>query len=138
MLDLLAAKDQRLRQTEVTTSAAHGTAHLLSLPLLPRHLRLHCNSCLTPHLVSLQSRAGLLTAPQMCGVFYGRCEDCRVVRLVHNLCTVEVLTFLKARYYILNTEWKKKNCTANFNMCSFVVGGCSVRFSFIFTSHHFL
>lgn len=104
------SKDQRLSQTKVTTSAAHVTAHLLSLPLFPHHLRLHCNSYLTPHLVSLQSREGLLTVQQMCSTFYGRCEDCGVVRLVDNLYTVEVLTFNKAQYYILNTVWIKSYC----------------------------
>lgn len=104
------SKDQRLRQTEVTTSAAHVTAHLLSLPLFPHHLRLHCNCYFTPHLVSLQSREGLLTVPQMCSIFYGRCEDCGVVRLVDNLCTVEVLTLKKkkARYYIISIRNGKK------------------------------
>lgn len=58
-------KDQRLCQTEVTTSGAHSTAHSLLLPRFPHHLRLQCNSYLTPHLVSLQSREGLLTVPQM-------------------------------------------------------------------------
>lgn len=47
-------------------------------PLFPHHLRLHCNSYFTPHLASLQSRAWLLTVQQMCGMFYGRCECCRV------------------------------------------------------------
>lgn len=64
--------------------------------------------------------------PQMCSIFYGRCEDCGVVRLVDNLCTVEVLTFKKKKkkHAITLSQYRmEKNCTANFSMCSFVVGG---------------
>lgn len=46
--------------------------------MFPHHLKFHCNSYLIPHLESLQSQEWLLTVQQMCGMFYGRCECCRV------------------------------------------------------------
>lgn len=66
--------------------------------------------------------------PQMCSIFYGRCEDCGVVRLADNLCTVEVLTLKKKKkrkHAIALSQYRmeKKKSTANFSMCSFMLGG---------------